>query len=349
MNALRTRRSRLASRWRLPLVVALIVLALGACQAVVQFFAGGAQGPVFPHAVHAEEGIDCTICHTGAEEGAAAGMPASEKGCMLCHKEIDAEKPEARRVSAFLVDGKPRWLDRPDPYAGEVTFHHGKHFDADVECAACHGPQAAGKGRALHIAGGKKDCLECHANTARGHDCAVCHKVMRQDQPPPSHRGIWSLLHGAHSRVMIEGLGETACQQCHTEQSCTQCHREEKPRSHTNFWRRRGHGLTAAVDRTLCATCHEPDYCARCHRETQPMSHRGSFGPPRNLHCATCHLPARGLGCGVCHFDFPAHVAGPMRPGNAAHMTASSPAGCLACHIALKHPNPGGDCRVCHK
>jgi hypothetical protein len=51
----------------------------------------------------------------------------------------------------------------------------------------------------------------------------------------------------------------------------------------------------------------------------------------------------------VCHKSFPAHPEGPRVPTNAAHMNARSPVDCLVCHVALSHPNPGGDCRFCHR
>jgi len=320
-----------------------------ACQAITGLFLTGDSGPVFPHLPHNEEGMDCTDCHATAEDGVLAGMPQSAKGCMLCHKDIDGDKPEDRRVAAFVVDGVPVWLARPNPYAGEVQFNHGAHAEAELDCEACHAPETDGTGRELRLAGGKRRCVECHAETERGNDCSVCHKVLRKDSEPPDHGGSWIRLHGIHSRERIQGLGQTGCVQCHQESSCTQCHQEQQPASHTNFWRVRGHGLTAAMDRTNCATCHRTDFCVRCHNDTQPMSHRGGFAAPTNRHCASCHLPARGLGCATCHANFPAHVDGPMMPANAPHVTASSPVDCLSCHLALRHPNPGGDCRTCHK
>jgi hypothetical protein len=324
-------------------------LALVACEAVYMLMGGGPTGPVFPHAPHIEEGLDCTQCHATAEDEAQAGLSANLTGCKLCHTNIDKDKPRDKTIEVFLVDDKPIWLQKTADYSGEVRFDHGKHAKAGVECAACHQPQAEGKGEGLRLRGGKGRCLECHAKTERGDDCAVCHTTLRKDAQPPDHDANWLRLHGSMTRTRISGLGETTCEQCHTEDSCNECHRVTAPTSHTNFWRRRGHGLTAAMDRAACTTCHEPDYCMRCHREAQPASHRGAFGPPGNRHCATCHLPPTGMSCGVCHENFPAHAEGPPTPGNNAHRNARSPGDCLTCHVALPHPNPGGDCRTCHR
>lgn len=325
-----------------------LAAAATACQGFFTFFGLGPSGPVFPHDKHLED-VDCTSCHEGSEESAEAGFPASEKGCMLCHAEIDAKLPAERKVSAFLVDGKPRWLRRAKSYDGEVLFDHAKHFEAEVDCEACHSPQTDGKGRGLRLRGGKARCLECHAKTPRKNDCSVCHKVLRHDQMPPDHSRNWKRSHGAHSRQVLIGTGGTTCEQCHQPRSCDRCHQQEAPFNHTNSWRGRSHGLVASIDRTSCTTCHRPDYCVRCHNTTAPRSHRGTFGAPRNNHCVGCHVQSVGQGCGTCHRGFPVHSPGTPLPGNMAHLVANSPIDCLTCHLGLKHANPGLDCRACHR
>ncbi len=336
---------------RAVLLVLSVALALTACRTIYGIFGGGG-GPVFPHQPHVDEGMDCDACHPGALEGVYAGLPGTTKGCMLCHKDIDKGKPRDKTVAAFVVEGRPAWASKKEDYSGssgDVKFSHAAHADADVECSQCHPAEAGESGSEVRISGGKPECLACHDKTAKAGDCSVCHKVLRKDAPPPSHGSNWTLVHGSCSRDTIRGTGETTCSQCHKQTSCDSCHQETKPASHKGFWRRRGHGLTASIDRTKCAACHTPDYCARCHSETKPFSHRGSFGPPRNLHCVTCHLSGSGNSCGVCHKDFPAHEQGPTRPANSAHETAVSPSGCLECHTTLPHPVPSGDCRFCHK
>jgi len=333
--------------------IVLAVAFYGSACAIIGLFGGEQKGPTFPHAPHAEE-LDCTSCHLGAEDEVSAGLPENENGCMLCHEDIDEEKPFEKTVAALLVDGKPYWLSRPSSYGEgqqgrDIKFSHGAHYEAEVECRSCHGTPTGTEGPDLKLHGGKRACLECHAKTERGNDCSVCHEVLRANEPPPDHENLWQRLHGVASRTMIPGMGETTCAQCHTEDSCNQCHQLVPPQDHTNFWRRRGHGLTASIDRSNCAVCHDTDYCVRCHQATQPVSHRGAWGPPANRHCTGCHLPPVGLGCGVCHRNFPMHPPGPPPPANNAHMNANSPFDCLVCHVGLSHGNPGGDCRFCHQ
>ncbi|MCA8968957.1 MAG: hypothetical protein KDC95_04210 [Planctomycetes bacterium] len=331
-------------------VASCMLLFVAACQLFLG--KGGKSELVFPHGPHVEE-LDCSDCHEGAEEGTAAGFPATDNGCRLCHKDLDEGKPFEKTVDAFMIDGKPRWLARGTASNGDVKFDHSKHYEAELECDACHAADidldASTKG--LRIAGGKKTCLECHEKTDRGNDCAVCHEVLRHDVAPPSHAMDWKRLHGSESRHMIDGLGQTTCAQCHedTVESCSKCHQREMPESHNNFWRIRGHSLLASNDRQLCATCHQPDHCLACHRSTRPRSHRGAFGPPGNRHCVGCHVePAAKAGCTVCHQE-PMHPLGNSIPGNTAHQRAKSPFDCMSCHVALKHANPGIDCRACHK
>jgi hypothetical protein len=346
------------------LVAAAVVVG---CQSIRSLFVAPA-GPVFPHAPHAEEGLECSTCHPDAASGVTAGFPPSEKGCLLCHRDKDKDKPQERTVAAFLVDGKARWLARPSAYApatgdaasrpsgaasrpSDVRFDHGKHAAAGVACETCHAATIDGSGTGLRIEGGKATCLGCHRQkSTRGDECSVCHATLRKDVAPPSHAASWRLVHGADSRRLIEGLGETTCSQCHQESSCRTCHQEEAPANHTNFWRRQGHGLTAAIDRGKCATCHQEDYCVRCHQQATPTSHRSGFGPPRNRHCLSCHLPPTpGLTCATCHQNLGTHQQGPAMPATQVHRTARSPTDCRGCHVALSHPDPGTDCRACHR
>lgn len=333
-------------RLRGPWMLAMPAILLGTVACAFFGIFGSSSGPIFPHAKHLEE-VDCTTCHEGAEDRAAAGFPSSEKGCMLCHGEIDKGKPFEKTVAAFLVDGKPRWLARWDVYAGEVTFDHSKHVEAELECKACHEPVLTDTGPGLRIRGGKVSCKECHVKTERGNDCAVCHKVLRKDQMPPDHKVSWERRHGFHSDRVIQGTGQTTCEQCHTEQTCTTCHQTQLPKNHTNFWRQRGHAVMVSLNRRSCATCHRSDFCNRCHQNTRPRSHRGLWGSPQNTHCNTCHFPLQGEGCLTCHKGAPSHLMAPPMP--AGHLPSMN---CRQCHgltAPLKHPDNGSTCTACHK
>ncbi len=337
-----------AGRRRGSWMLALPAVMLGTMACAFFGIFGRPPGPVFPHDKHIEE-VDCTTCHEGVEDRADAGFPPSEKGCMLCHTEIDKGKPFDKTVAAFLVDGKPRWAKRQVAYSSEseVRFDHSKHVEAEVECKTCHGPVLTGSGPGLRIHGGKARCKDCHSKLERGNDCTVCHKTLRMDQMPPSHKRGWERRHGLESDRMIEGTGETTCAQCHREQTCTTCHQTQAPRSHTNYWRQRGHGVMVSLDRRSCATCHRSDFCNRCHQNTAPRSHRATWGSPQNGHCVGCHLPLQGEGCFTCHKGTPSHQLAAPLPGG--HLPSMN---CRQCHgltAPLPHPDNGSTCTSCHK
>ena len=123
---------------------------------------------------------------------------------------------------------------------------------------------------------------------------------------------------------------------------------EVLPRNHTNYWRQRGHGLTAQLDRMSCATCHRTDACERCHQEVLPRSHRGMWGGGQNTHCLSCHFPVETQGnCVTCHKATPGHLGAAPLPPN--HNPAMN---CRLCHgngVRLPHFDPGTACTACHR
>jgi len=123
---------------------------------------------------------------------------------------------------------------------------------------------------------------------------------------PDSHRGDWARNHGLHAQVDMNDVGQlgSVCLTCHQKNDCIACHSQTMPRDHNNFWRTRGHGLTASVNRERCLYCHRQDYCIRCHNETAPRSHTAGWV---NQHCQWCHIEGKvpGGSCGVCHKRHP--------------------------------------------
>ena len=127
----------------------------------------------FSHRLHSGDlTIPCLYCHSGAEKGAPAGIPAAST-CMNCHRfvtagwdqmKIEEKKAEEEKRDLQLVvspelqklyraigysteamayqgqPGKPfEWVrvhDLPD----FVFFDHSRHVTADVACQTCHGP-----------------------------------------------------------------------------------------------------------------------------------------------------------------------------------------------------------------
>ena len=146
---------------------------------------------------------------------------------------------------------------------------------------------------------------------------------------PDSHKGNWAQSHGMNAYMNINEAGQTgnACLTCHDKSDCISCHSTSMPKDHNNFWRTRGHGLTAEVNRERCLACHRQDYCIRCHNETAPRSHTGAW---RVRHCTWCHF-ASGItpadSCGVCHKIAP-HTSRP-----AGHSPIGAQTNCSACHM----------------
>lgn len=132
-------------------------------------------------------------------------------------------------------------------------------------------------------------------------DCKACHEFTRRDLLD-DHRAGWLRYHGAAAELQdVKEHGEN-CLTCHVKKDCVACHTTQPPKTHTNFWRLQGHGLTASTNRESCATCHTQDFCSRCHNETAPRNHTGAW---RQQHCVECHLEGgyspETNSCAVCH------------------------------------------------
>jgi hypothetical protein len=299
----------------------------------------------FSHALHVgEEGLDCVSCHEGVGVGDEPGMPELDL-CLACHEVIDAESPPERQV-ASLFDGGVYRAQHAARLEDEVVFSHLHHVDAVEDCAACHGGIEANAWIAPDDALDMDDCTTCHEARGRADECSICHTLVGPDWAPASHAANWKRRHGG---VCRRGGAEPAdrCSLCHQESSCAACHRTQAPQSHNEFFRMRGHGVLARLDRQTCAACHEPSSCERCHRDTLPLSHRGSFGGTRSRHCLTCHFPLQGEGCAACHSSTPSHDLAPPKPGW--HDPAMN---CRACHgssLPLSHADNGTNCNLCHQ
>ncbi len=330
--------------WTVHIAFVLLGLGLAGC-VLFESLAPGVKPFAFSHKFHVgDQGLECAACHRNWEKSDDPGMP-SAKQCALCHDDADADKPPERQV-ASMFDGKKFKALRVMALADEVVFSHKSHATRGSECATCHADVAENDVLTPSLAPTMDSCTNCHAQTAGPQDCAVCHKEIRAEVAPPNHRADWKRGHGAVVRECSRATGDR-CELCHTESSCTACHQTELPASHTAFWRRRGHGLAASMDRESCATCHAPSSCDTCHQETQPSSHRAGFGAPTNRHCIGCHEPLAGDSCGACHKATPSHALAPPKPPD--HTPAMD---CRMCHgngQPLPHFDNGSDCNACHQ
>lgn len=337
-------------RNRAPLLGLLLLLYLTGC-ILVDALVQEERPFAFSHRQHVEEeGLECADCHSRWDEDDDPGMPRAAQ-CALCHKDLDEEKPPALQV-ASLFDGEGFRAAHAGRQADEIQFSHLSHATRGLDCLACHAEVARDEGslagRSAELRMSMDACLACHdAGTGpRESDCAACHAEIRLGASPPSHRANWTRYHGTIVRGRSSERSDQ-CALCHQPSECTTCHQIELPESHNNYWRRRGHGLTASMDRDSCATCHDSDSCQRCHEETRPMSHVGAWGEPMDRHCLACHEPLRSNSCGVCHAATPSHDLATPLPAD--HLPGMD---CRLCHgngQPLPHVDNGQTCTSCHR
>jgi hypothetical protein len=305
---------------------------------------GGEDAFAFSHRQHVEvEQLECAMCHEDLALSDEPGMPPLD-ACELCHAEIDAEEPPERQVAALFEAGIFR-AARASALDPEVRFSHLGHVEAGLACGACHAGIEESERVDERVAVSMARCIDCHEERSQAADCATCHSEIDRDWKPESHDPGWIRAHGPQAR-MGSRVPAQSCSLCHDEEACASCHRIEPPRSHTNSFRRKGHGLLASMDRQSCAVCHEPSSCEACHAQALPMSHGGAWGGSLSLHCLGCHTPLESNGCNVCHKATPSHALAPAKP--AWHTPAMN---CTQCHgrgLPLPHPDNGENCNLCH-
>jgi hypothetical protein len=336
--ALLGERARSRAAW-----TALALAGLAGCAILERVW--GPRELVFSHRLHVQEQeIDCFSCHEHAGVSDDPGMPAAG-ACDLCHADLDLEK-EPERHAARLFEGEDFRAAHASRLPQEAIFSHARHVAAVEDCGVCHHGIADNERIDGRIGVDMDGCVACHESYGRREGCAACHAEIDESWTPASHDANWLRSHGRRCRRGDTGEAADRCSLCHAEATCAECHRLMPPDDHTNFWRRRGHGITARMDRARCSACHESDSCERCHAETVPSNHRGMWGGTKSLHCLTCHMPLAEEGCSACHASAPSHALAPPKPDW--HDPAMN---CRQCHGAgqsLSHVDDGGDCNVCH-
>ncbi len=150
-----------------------------ALDAVREFFdlrPAPVQPIAFPHNVHLSRGMRCTDCHTSVEQGPVASIPGVRL-CMMCHQVIAADRPEIKKVAAYLSRGEDIPWQRVYLYtpSAHVVFNHRPHLRAGIDCKACHGDMTRQTTavRAINVNMGY--CLNCHKLKKASTDCTTCH------------------------------------------------------------------------------------------------------------------------------------------------------------------------------
>jgi hypothetical protein len=279
-------------------------------------------------------------------EGRGATIPGPQV-CRVCHQRFDAEKPPERRIEAFFDDDARYLRSRHHTVHEDIYFSHSNHSGPQgLDCKECHGDMARQKNLPPPV-GTKTNCMNCHAERNAPLGCENCHKETRKDTMPPNHDAAWVRSHGGVVRALTGG-SQNRCELCHAQNSgCNACHHERQPDDHTFYFRNRGHGIAASIDRSRCATCHTSNSCDTCHQGTRPRSHNAGWAGPQQRHCVGCHLPLQGETCSTCHRSTPGHATAKPLPAN--HTPVMN---CRQCHGAgapLPHPDNGGACIACHR
>jgi len=336
----------LRSPWTGRALAALMALAGAGCVLLDRFGSAGQARFAFSHRLHVgEEQLECVSCHEDADVSDDPGMPAPES-CAACHGTLDADKPPERRVETLFAEGRYK-AAHASLLDEEQIFSHQRHVTAGQECGACHADIESDRSIDADIGVTMERCMDCHAQQRVANACETCHTLIRGDWEPQSHQHNWKLMHGRIARAGSKA-GADNCALCHQESACLTCHQIEAPQNHNNFFRSRGHGMAAMIDRQNCAACHEPSSCDSCHADTLPMSHRGAWGAPKDTHCLGCHFPLVSEGCIVCHKDTPSHALATPLPSFPPHNPAMN---CRQCHgisAALPHVDKGDQCTLCH-
>ncbi len=329
----------------------LALLGLAGC-AIFGSLQNGEKPFAFSHKLHVDDqGLGCADCHTKWDKSDDPGMP-SAKQCALCHADIDAQKPPEKQISQ-LFDGDKFKAKLYSDLPAENVFTHQKHAGRDSECLVCHAAVAKSDAVEPSMRLGMDDCQKCHTERKGPTDCAACHQTIRLDVPPPNHGAQWKREHGRVMRAHNQDARAERCDTCHSAASCLQCHRSEAPENHDSYWRQRGHGLSASMDRRSCSACHEPESCQACHSENAPANHTGNWGAPTDRHCLTCHEPLRyEESCQICHKSTPSHALATPLPISSPPIPPHLPGmNCRQCHgngQPLPHADNGDSCTGCH-
>ena len=162
----------------------------------------------FSHELHAgTHEIACTYCHTGAERGKSATIPAVNV-CMNCHNQIKKESPEIKKIlTAYETNTPIEWV-RIHNLPDFGYFNHYQHYKvAGIQCQTCHGPIEKMAEVYQHSQLTMGWCINCHRETKVNLD-----------------NGYYQQVHGnseafkqavADKGLTIANLGGLDCAKCH--------------------------------------------------------------------------------------------------------------------------------------
>ncbi len=241
-------------------------------------------GLVIDHDVHAENKVNCTICHnriahkedfvptlldpnTGKRNSRHEDF-MSMTACFRCHTQ-GAESPSGIKAPGRCdACHTPEFQLKPPSHLAKGFFPEGhaklaakeyeRAAEAQAEISSGTAPAEGGEsGEAVELApvASINECLTCHAQKF----CDDCHGL-QMPHPADFKKG-----HGALGKKKPE-----VCANCHgnADQFCDECHHGTSLdfKYDTNVtWRKQHPQAVQQVGAQACFECHAPTYCAQCH------------------------------------------------------------------------------------
>ncbi|GAB3987069.1 c-type cytochrome [Spirosoma daeguense] len=159
----------------------------------------------YSHKLHAGQyKIDCNYCHTGAQKGKNATIPAANV-CMNCHGVIKKESPEIKKIYAAIEENRPiEWI-RVHNLPDLAYFNHSQHVNVgNVACQTCHGEIE------------KMEVVEARSSLTMGW-CIDCHRRTDVNTKDNAYYDKLVALHKKESKepLKVANIGGLECSKCH--------------------------------------------------------------------------------------------------------------------------------------
>ncbi len=159
----------------------------------------------YSHKLHAGQyKIDCNYCHTGAQKGKNATIPAANI-CMNCHGVIKKESPEIQKIYTAIEENRPiEWI-RVHNLPDLAYFNHAQHVNVgNVACQTCHGEIE------------KMEVVEQRSSLTMGW-CIDCHRRTDVNTKDNAYYDKLVALHRKESKepLKVANIGGLECSKCH--------------------------------------------------------------------------------------------------------------------------------------
>lgn len=183
------------------------------------------------HSAHYKAGLDCTICHQGADKPGHTAADVKKPACTDCHY---------------------YWKDKA------AEFKESVHAKKGFKCGSCHNPHVA---RTMELTNSKAftaKCMQCHKGKITKtlafiphvkmhlaqHSCVVCHPDVHTTGGPHDNTFTCSTCHpnkemASKMQPKYRGLflhpylhlAKLNCEDCHRPggpiKKCSECHSEK--------------------------------------------------------------------------------------------------------------------------